>query len=140
MDTFTVFMLILHNQLQRLISTSLTSAAVFPQTQHLRLYLQSTWPHLMASIILEHSLIRIRWYRVNRPLPSATPSPSNPAGEKRKKAKSLKRREAGQSKSASDMAQGLAPGHVRFLSDKRCSPAKRINTHESACFNPDSHR
>src|SRR5262249_50050128 len=73
------------------------------------------------------------WYRVNRPPPSATPSPSNPAGEKRKKTKRLKRIEAGQNKSASDMAQGVVPGHVGLLSDKRCSPTNGP-THASACF------
>jgi len=47
----------------------------------------------MASIMLEHLFIHILWYRVTHPPPSTTPGPSNPTGEKRKKAKELKRKE-----------------------------------------------
>src|SRR5436853_7019932 len=90
----------------------------------------------MESLIVAHSLTRIRWYRVIQAPRSATPGPSNPAGEKSKKAKKLKSREDGQNKSASDMVQRLAPNHLRLLSDGGSPPTG--STHDSAYFNPDS--
>src|SRR6266446_457357 len=80
----------------------------------------------MESLILAHSLTRIRWYLGIQASPNATPAPRNPAGEKREKAKKLKRREAGQNKSASDMAERVA--YLRLLSGERVFARQRINT------------